>query len=208
MILRRAVLVVCSAAVLYVGCSSPTPKKEEAKEPEKPPEPVSARFAFQQMYVTARGWAADAQGLSMSSIRLETVKEDTPGESGAWQAVFVSPSRNRAKRYTYSVVESAGNLHQGVYGNVEESWSGPRPTAQPWVIQAFKIDSTEAYQTAAKRSAEYMKKNPNTPITFLLEQTSRHPFLTWRVLWGESVGTSNYSVLVNASTGQYVETLR
>ena len=31
---------------------------------------------------------------------------------------------------------------------------------------------------------------------------------TWRVVWGDSVGTSNFSVFVDATTGEYLETMR
>ena len=53
-----------------------------------------------------------------------------------------------------------------------------------------------------------MQKHPDIPVTFLLEQNSRYPFLSWRVIWGTSVASSGYSVYVNASTGQFVEKIR
>jgi hypothetical protein len=39
-----------------------------------------------------------------------------------------------------------------------------------------------------ERSADYMKKYPDLPITFLLETNSRHSYLTWRVIWGNFGG--------------------
>jgi hypothetical protein len=121
--------------------------------------------------------------------------------------IFVSPSKGKSRTYTYSVVESAGNLHKGVFGNVDEYYS-KSGQAVPWNIAALKVDSDAAYETALKKSEKYVKANPGKPVSFLLEQTSRHPFLTWRVIWGDSVATSNYSVYVNASTGEYIETMR
>jgi len=53
-----------------------------------------------------------------------------------------------------------------------------------------------------------LKANPDKGVVFLLEQTNKFPSLTWRVIWGESVGTSNYSVFVDASSGEYLETMR
>ena len=79
------------------------------------------------------------------------------------------------------------------------------------MIQALKVDSDAAYETAVKKgkkAAEYMKLNPDKGVVFLLEQTTKFPDLTWRVIWGESVGTSNYSVFVDATTGEYLETMR
>ena len=58
-----------------------------------------------------------------------------------------------------------------------------------------------------KKGAEYDKKNPGKPITFLLEHNDKFPDVSWRVIWGESPGTSNFSVYVDASTGLYLETI-
>ena len=46
------------------------------------------------------------------------------------------------------------------------------------------------------------------PVTFLLEFTKRFPNPAWRVIWGESVGTSDFSIFVDATTGEYLETMR
>ena len=43
---------------------------------------------------------------------------------------------------------------------------------------------------------------------YLLEQTSRFPDLAWRIVWGESVSASKYSVFVDASTGEFLEKVR
>ena len=134
------------------------------------------------------------------------VKAD-PGKAAAWQAIFVSASQNRARSYTYSVIESEGNLHKGVFAGPDQSWSAGG-AAKPFPMAAIKHDSDEAYQTALKKGADYEKKNPGKPITFLLESNNKFPDVSWRVIWGESVGTSNFSVFVDASTGQYLETMR
>jgi hypothetical protein len=186
------------AMLLLAGCSEP-PKTETAKQPEKVPEPVTGRQAFQMMYPQARRWAADAQPLQLRSIHLAQVKS-MKGKEGAWQAIFVSPSQGKSRTYTYSAVEAEGNLHQGVFGTIEESYS-PQESSSPFDIAAIRIDSDQAYDTAAQKSQEYIKNNPGKPVSFLLEQTKRYPDVTWRVIWGESVGTSDYSVFVDASTG-------
>jgi hypothetical protein len=74
-------------------------------------------------------------------------------------------------------------------------------------MAAIKVDSDEAYQTALKKGAEYDKKNPGKPIILLLEANNQFPDPSWRVIWGESVGTSNFSIYVDASTGGYLETI-
>jgi len=195
--------------MVFCACSE-APQKTTAKAPEPPPEPVTGNSAFFQMFTAARGWVADLQPLRLTSIHLPEVKK-VPGKAAAWQATFVSPQKQSARNYTYSVIESTGNLHKGVFALGEEGWSGSRGPAKPFLIQGLKIDSDAAYQTAlkkGKRVAEYIKANPDKTISFLLEQTSKYPDLTWRVIWGESVGTSNYSVFVDATTGEYLETTR
>jgi hypothetical protein len=211
-VMRRSTLLLSLASLLFVSACSdaPKPAAEKKKEPEAPPEAVTGSSAFFKMYTTARGWAPDVEGLQLQSIHLPEVKAE-PGKAGAWRAKFVSARAGRAKTYSYSVIEAEGGLHKGVFAGGEEAWSGPKPNSRPFPIQALKVDSNAAYETAVKKgknAAEYIKKNPDMNIAFLLEQTNRFPDLTWRVIWGESVGTSNFSVFVDASTGEALETMR
>jgi hypothetical protein len=190
-------------ALVLVGCSEPA-KTEKAKEAAKPPEALTGRQAFQRVYPQARGWAPDAQPLMVRSIRLAQVTAD-PGKSGAWEVTMVSPSLGKQKIYTYSAVEAEGNLHEGVFGGLEDSYSGSHGPQFPFSIAAIKVDSDEAYATAAAKSGDYIKKHLDMPISFLLEQTSRFPDVTWRVIWGESASSSDYSVFMDASTGKFIE---
>jgi hypothetical protein len=205
---QKITCAVVSVFFLFLAaCSSEAPKSASEKEKAKPAEPVTGRFAFNQMYITARAWSPDLQVLKLASIPISEVKSKD-GKAGAWQATFVSERLGRARSYTYSVVESTGNLHQGVFAGSEEAYSGPRGQARPFLPAAIKVDSDAAYETAAKKATDYAKKFPDLPITFLLESTKRFPDPAWRVIWGESVGTSNFSVYVDASTGAYLETMR
>lgn len=192
--------------MLMIAACSETPKKtEQEKEPEKPAEPVTARTAFQQIFATARAWAPDVQILQMTSVRLPNVKEE-PGKAAAWQAVMVSPSRSRAKMFTYSVTEGPGNLHKGVFGSADDAYT-QRGQAKPFPVAALKVDSDQALEVAMKKATDYVKKNPDKPINYLLELTNVSPNPTWRVIWGDSIGTSNFSVYVDASTGEYLKTM-
>jgi hypothetical protein len=188
--------------VLFLSACSDAPKTTEVKQPPKPPEVLTGRQAFQRVYPQARGWAPDAQPLQISSLNLSQVKAGD-GKAGVWQVMFVSPSRGKAKTYTYSAVED-GSLHEGVFGGQEEAYT-PRTDSSPFQIAAIKVDSDEAYATAVKNSEEYIKKNPDKPVMFLMELGKRFPDVTWRVIWGTSVGTSDYSVFVDGSTGKYLE---
>jgi len=157
------------------------------------------------MYVTARAWSADIQPIKLTSILIPEAKAE-PGKAGAWQALFVSASQGKARGYTYSVVESEGNLHQGVFAGSDQSWS-PSGAEKPFLMAAIKFDSDQAYQTALKKGAEYDTKNPGKPINLLLELNNKFPDPSWRIIWGESAGTSNFSIFVDSSTGLYLETI-
>lgn len=190
--------------LLALTACSETPKTEKAKAPETPPEPLSGRQAFQKMYPAARGWALDAVPLQLKSIDLSQVKAEK-GKTGAWQAIFASPSKGKSKNYTYSAIEAEGNLHQGVFAGLEEDFAVAGRSAALFDIAAIKVDSDQAYDTAAEKSADYIKKNPGKPISYILERSNRFPDLAWRVIWGESVASSDYSVYVDASTGKFLE---
>lgn len=205
--MRKLLFPLLSAFLLLAGCSPDTPKAEKKKE--EPAEPATGQSALFKMFQVARSWAPDAQPLKMNSIPLSEVPTVPPGTAAAWQATFTSAARSQARTYTYSIVESAGNLHKGVFAGLEEGWSGPRGTNQPFPMLAVKIDTPDAYKTAlANGGADYDKKNPGKPISVLLEKVTKHPDPVWRIIWGESVGTSNFSVYVDASTGDFKEKLR
>jgi hypothetical protein len=190
------------------ACSGQSKRElEKRREPSPPPKPVTARFAFQRIYLQARGWAADAQPLRISDISLKEVPSEA-GKAPAWRATFVSAQLGKSRSYSYSVVESPGNVYEGVLPGREESWSGSSGQARPFLHQMLKVDSDAAYVAAANESKPYLKKNPNVPVHFLLEYTPRFPNPAWRVFWGETLGSSDYSVFVDGSTGRYLQTLR
>jgi hypothetical protein len=157
-----------------------------------------------RMYQVARLWAPDASVLKLTSIHLTDVPA-VRGKAGAWQATFTSAEKSVARTYTYSVIEGEGNLHQGVFPGPQEAWSGP--AAKTFLIATVKTDTDTAYQTALEQAADYDKKNPKATISFDLEMHENFPNPSWRVIWGESAGTSAISVLVDAFTGKYLETL-
>src|SRR5208282_2290736 len=89
--------------VLLAACSD-APKTEKAKEPEKPPESLTGRQAFQKMYPPARSWDLNATPLRLRSVRLSAKPEK--GKADAWEALFVSQGNGRAKPFTYSIIEA------------------------------------------------------------------------------------------------------
>lgn len=196
----------CALILMLTNCSSPAPTTE-TKAREKAAEPVTGESALYKTYQVARTWAPDSQVLKLTNTHLNEVPEVRGGKAGAWEATFVSAARSQARPYTFSIVEVQPNLHKGVFAGLEESWSGPSGLTTPFLIAAVKVDTDAAYKTALEKGAEYDKKNPGKPITFVLEKVQKYPDPAWRVVWGESVGTSNFSVFVDATTGAYLETM-
>ena len=208
---RLSFAALLSVFILLTGCSD-TPSPTAKKEPEKL-EPATGQSGLFKMYQMARSWGGlETQVLKMQSVRLPDVKDVPPGSAAAWQATFVSAAKGMTRDYTYSIVEGEGNLHKGAFAGAEGHWSGSRGVNMPFLMAAVKVDSDAAYKTAMEdpktKAAEYDKKNPGKPITIILEKTNKHDDPVWRIVWGESVGTSNFSVLVDASTGSYLETMR
>lgn len=198
-----------TAILFSMACSDNAKKIAAKKELEKPDEPLTGRQAFQKMFPMARGWARDAQPLLMQSYNLRQVQAEK-GKAGAWQATFVSASLSRARPYSWSAVEAEGNLHKGVFAGLEQRWSGPTGQGIPFDIGAIRIDSDQAYEVAMKNkeAVAFTKKYPDKPVMFLLEKTRRFPDLAWRVVWGESVSTSEYSAFIDATTGMFLERTR
>jgi hypothetical protein len=198
--MKRSLGVILAVSLLAAMAACSTSEDiAEKKEEAKPLEPRTGREAFQSMYISARSWQHDATPVQVKSIPLNAVKAD-PGKSGAWQAIFVSPAAGRARTYTWCAIEMEGNLHKGVFAGPDESWSGSTDSSQPFQAIALKVDTDDALKTALAKS-DYAKQHPNAPVIFLLEQNRRYPDLSWRILWGDSIATSDYSVFVDATTG-------
>lgn len=192
------------AALFVSACSSEPPVETKAKAPEKPAEPLTGRQAFQYTYPPARIWANDCQPLTVRSINLDQVKSGD-GKAGAWEIVYVSDQLSRARPYTWSAVEIEGQVHKGVFPGMDESWRGPTGQQKPFPAQAVKIDTPEALKTAIAKSPDYLGKPGKKPqVNFLLEWTPRFPNPVWRVLWGATIGTAEYSAIIDANTGALV----
>jgi hypothetical protein len=194
--------------LLLMAACSEAPQTATRKEAEKPLEPATGQSALYKMYQVARSWAPDAEVLKMNNIVLSDLPSAPRGAAAAWEATFVSPARGQARSYTYSIVDQQPTLHKGVFAGLEQAWSGPHGNTKPFPIIAVRIDTDAAYKTAlGNGGTEYDKKTPGKPISVTIEKMDKYPDPVWRVIWGESASTSNFSVLVDASTGDFKEKL-
>jgi hypothetical protein len=194
--------------ILLVSACSETNTETTAKAPEKPVEPVTGRQAFQSTYPSARMWASDSQPLQIQSLLLDQIKSKG-GKAGAWEITYVSAQRGGSRAYTWSAVEAEGNLHKGVFGRAEEPWNGTRGQQLPFVPAALKIDTPAALETATSKATAYLKKpGEKPPVGFTLEFSSRFPNPTWRVFWGATPASAEFTVFVDATSGDVVSVVR
>jgi|ERR1700722_12584356 hypothetical protein len=187
------------AIVLLSACSDAPPVK---KAPEKPPEPLTGREGFYKTYPAAHLWATDSQPFRVRSVDLKELKAEG-GKAAAWEVTYASETKGRSRVFTWSAVEAEGNIHQGVFGSQDEAWRPGGPD-KPFPIQALKIDTPDALQTAITHSVTYFKNLGSKPNPkFVLEYTARYPDPVWRIYWGDSVSTAEWSVFIDSATGDY-----
>lgn len=202
--MKRTLLTAVSFAAFLtlVACSdAPAPEAKKTEEPAKkkeeiPTGPLSAKTALGYMSKAARDWAPDYQIASV-------LPGDEPGDKGKypiWTANFVSAARKEAITMTYSTVDKGPQLTRGVNGGGTIKWNGPTSEAVPFAASDIQADSDAAYETAAKRAAEWMAKNPGKgPETFSLGYATKYPAPVWFIVFGSKA--NGYAVVVSAATG-------
>lgn len=206
--LSKAAFVV--AVLGLTACSSEPAKTPEAKtetmaakKPAGPPEPVTGKTAFYEMYTPAHSWAADMAAISLRSGEVKGVK-NTAGKAGMWTAVFGSPSLKMARTYTYAVAEDLPAVYKGVKVESTDPWAGPTTAALTIDTSEFTIDSDGAYKAAADKAGDWLKnpENASKPVSMSLGAASRFPAPVWYILFGDT--KSGFYAYVNAATGNII----
>src|ERR1017187_347660 len=200
----KTLLTIVAAGLLLAGCSEQPAPPAAAKKAEATPEPATGQSALFKMYQVARTWAPDAAVLKLDSVRVDGVP-DQPGKSAGWEAVFTSEQKASSHAYTWYPVDQEPNIHKGVFAGSEQSYSSTHGETTPFLIADVKIHTDAALTTAKGKEEAFEKKSPGQPVIYLLEKTSKFAHPAWRVIWGESVSTSGFSVFVDASTGTFLE---
>ncbi len=205
---RRSILPAALAMVLLAllsGCSSESNKPAEPETPEKKgPDLITARSAFQRMYIAARGWNADAM-----PYRLEAVAtSDGNGHDGkwaVWRASFASPAQRSEKSYTWSGSAADGAPSRGINPGTEDSYSASNASTKVFDMAFLKIDSDQAFETAQKHGGDkVLEKAPNTPVIYVCDWNHNTNELVWHVIYGASREEAKLTVSVNASTGEFI----
>ena len=190
---------------LLAGCSSESSKPAEPAKPEvKAPELISARSAFQKLYVAARGWNQDAR-----PYRIEAAAtSDGNGHDGKWalwRGSFASSAQHSAKTYTWSGSNADGAPARGINPGIEDSYNPNNLSMQSWDIQFLKIDSDQAFATAQKHGGDkVLEKSADTPVIYVCDWNHNTNQLIWHVIYGSSREGAKLTVSVDASTGEFI----
>jgi hypothetical protein len=201
-------------AAICVGCSSGNQQPAEkpagtaAVSQTKPTESLLGRAAMQQCFITARGWAADAQLYSLES---QPTKEVTGagGKSAIWTARFGSQSRATSKTITWSGSDAEDAPSRGINPGAEDPFNPSNSYTHTFDLAFLKSDSDQAFEAAqAHGGKKMMAKTPALPVVYRLGWNSRENALVWHVLYGGTGTDQRLAVAVNASSGQFIRVER
>lgn len=199
----------CLLLALLAACSSGNKQAADLEsKPAAKPAPVAqyetGRNAFQKMYVSAHGWAADAKPFRLQS----QWTADAPtgdGKAGLWRASFASPSKRAMKSFIWSGLVGPDAPEQGISFSAEDSYNPSNTSTQVFDIAFLKIDSEKALEVAQQHGGEKLtKKDPKQPVLFSLDWDARKNQLVWHVIYGESLDGAKLNVAINATSGEFL----
>ena len=196
-----AVMAIVALATL-VGCTSESSKPAEKPQP-KPAEIVTGRYAFQKMYIAARGWARDAQPFRLESqVTSDANGED--GKSAVWRASFASEAQRGVKPYTWSGTDAADAPARGISPGPEDTYSPNNSSTQIFNLGFLKLDSDQALEVAQKHGGDkFLETNKNAPVYYVLDWSRPTNELIWHVLYGGK-DDAKLKIDVNASSGEFI----
>lgn len=195
---------ICLAVVVLTACSeapkttSETKTDTDAQAKAGPPEPVSGKTAYWEIYTSARNWARDAQPLRVESKDVPGV-QNKDGKAGMWTATLVSPSQKEARVFTYSVIKYPPDVYKGVTIGRPLPWNGPSAGIVPFQMSNVNTDSDSAYKTASGEAESWLKTHPGKDASLTLTDSVRYHIPTWVVVWGDS--KSGYRALISGIDG-------
>jgi len=196
----QKLLVVMYALALMTACSSTSTKPEETKPQPKPPEALTARSAFQKLYISARNWAQDVRPYRLESAT-NSDSNGRDGKSAIWRAGFASAVQRGTKPYTWSGSEGS---ERGVNPGIEDSYNPNNASTQAFDIAFLKVDSDKAFDVAQQHGGtKILEKSSDTPVIYILEWNRVENVLLWHVIYG-SREAPKLKVAVNASTGEFL----
>jgi hypothetical protein len=206
---RRRIPATIPAAVVFIflallsACDSNTAKPAQSKPEPKPPELLTARAAFQKVFIAARNYAADVKPFRIES----TPSSDSNGHDGKstiWRASFASAMQHGVKPFIWSGTDASDAPSRGVSPGNEDTYNPRNASTQIFDVAFLKVDSDQAFAEAQKHGGEkILAKDPATPVIYICDWNHNTNELTWHVIYGGSREDAKLTVAVNASTGVF-----
>jgi hypothetical protein len=199
-----AAVTLLACLIVLPACESNAPTSSPAKPEVKPPEQVTARAAFQKVFIAARNYAADVKPFRIESIPT-TDGNGHDGKSAVWRASFASAAQHGVKPFIWSGSNAPDAPARGVSPGNEDTYNPSNASTQVFDVAFLKIDSDQAFTEAQKHGGDkILEKDPATPVIYICDWNHNTNQLIWHVIYGESRDTAKLSVSVNATTGEFI----
>jgi hypothetical protein len=190
--------------VLMMGCDSNTAKQPEAKPEPKGPELLTARAAFQKVFIAARNYAADVKPFRIESTPT-TDGNGQGGKSAIWRASFASVMQHGVKPFIWSGSDAPDAPSRGVSPGNEDVYNPNNASTQVFDVAFLKVDSDQAFGVAQKHGGEkILEKNPSLSVIYICDWNHNTNELTWHVIYGSDRDNAKLTVAVNATTGEFI----
>jgi hypothetical protein len=197
------------AAVVFIflallsACDSNTAKPAPSKPEPKAAELLTARAAFQKVFIAARNYAADVKPFRIES----TPSSDSNGHDGKsaiWRASFASAMQHGVKPFIWSGTDAPDAPSRGVSPGNEDNYNPSNAFTQIFDVAFLKVDSDQAFAEAQKHGGEkILAKDPTTPVIYICDWNHNTNELTWHVIYGGSREDAKLTVAINASSGAF-----
>jgi len=204
--MKKLLMAMLAMAIwMTVSCSSqpPTPAATEKLQP-KVAELQTGRYAFQKLYIAARGWQRDAQPFRLES-QVTADSKGRDGKSAVWRASFASPMTHGAKPYVWSGTDAPDAPSRGISPGTEDTYSPTNSSTQIFDMGFLKVDSDKAFEVAQKHGGDkVLEKNPDIPMLYVLDWNRTTNTLIWHVIYGNSRDDAKLIVDVNGTSGEFI----
>jgi len=201
----KKLLVAMLGLTILTGCTSEPAKPVQTEKPKpKTTEAVTGRSAFQKLYISARGWARDAQPYRLES-QITADWKGKDGKSAIWRAYFASPNQRGVKPFIWSGSQAPDAPSSGITPGNEDTYNPTNSSTRVFDTAFIKLDSDKALEVAQKHGGEkILQKNPDNPIVYVLNWDGVTNELIWHVIYGDSPEDAKLRVAVNASNGEFL----
>jgi hypothetical protein len=191
--------------LMIAGCTSEPSKPAPTEKPQpKAADLETGRYAFQKLYIAARGWQRDAQPFRVES-QVTADSKGRDGKSAVWRAFFASPATHAAKPYVWSGTDAPDAPSRGVSPGNEDTYSPTNSSTQVFDIGFLKVDSDKAFEVAQKHGGDkVLEKNADTPVVYALDWNRPTNTLIWHVIYGNSRDDAKLIADVNATSGEFI----